>query len=113
MRADLVIKNARVVDFRGEFVGGVAVLAGKIVASGPRLRYHRRERTIDAAGRCLLPGLVDTHCHLGVAYPYADDMRTESAQAARGGLTTFVLYIRTKQPSYIPFYHERRATGEA
>jgi len=113
MRADLVIKNARVVDFRGEFAGGVAVVADKIVASGPSASLPPAKRTIDAAGRCLLPGLVDTHCHLGVAYPYADDMRTESAQAARGGLTTFLLYIRTKEPSYIPFYHERRATGEA
>jgi len=113
MKADLVIKNARVVDFRGEFAGGVAVADGKIVAAGPSASLPAARRTIDAAGRCLMPGLVDTHCHLGVAYPYANDMRTESAQAARGGLTTFVLYIRTKEPSYIPFYQERRATGEA
>jgi dihydroorotase-like cyclic amidohydrolase len=113
MQADLVIKNARAADFRGEFAGGVAVTAGKIVASGASSSLPSARRTIDAAGRCLLPGLVDTHCHLGVAYPYAEDMRSESAQAARGGLTTFMLYIRNKQPSYIPFYHERRAAGEA
>ncbi|HEY1723897.1 MAG TPA: amidohydrolase family protein [Steroidobacteraceae bacterium] len=113
MQADLVIKNARVVDFRGEFIGGIAASGGKIVAGGPSESLPPSRRTIDAEGRCLIPGVVDTHCHLGVAYPYADDMRIESAQAARGGLTTFVLYIRTKQPSYIPFYHERRAIGEA
>jgi dihydroorotase (multifunctional complex type) len=113
MQADLVIKNARAADFRGEFSGGVAVTAGKIVASGASAALPSARRIIDAEGRCLLPGLVDTHCHLGVAYPYAEDMRTESAQAARGGLTTFMLYIRNKEPSYIPFYHERRAAGEA
>jgi dihydroorotase-like cyclic amidohydrolase len=113
MKADLVISNARVVDFRGEFAGGVAATAGKIVASGPTAALPVGRRTIDAGGRCLLPGVVDTHCHLGVAYPYAEDMRSESAQAARGGVTTFALYIRSKQPSYIPFYHERRAGGEA
>ncbi len=113
MLADLVIRNARAADLRGEFTGGVAVNAGKIVASGASASLPSARRTIDAAGRCLLPGLVDTHCHLGVAYPYAEDMRSESAQAARGGLTTFMLYIRNKQPSYIPFYHERRALGEA
>lgn len=112
MRADLVITNARVVDFRGEFTGGVALAGGRIVASGPSESLPSGRRVIDAGGRCLLPGLVDTHCHLGVAYPYAEDMRTESAQAARGGLTTILLYIRNKQPSYIPFYHERRAAGE-
>ena len=113
MTADLVIRNARAVDYRGEFVGGVAVKDGRIVVSGPNGALPSASRMIDAAGRCLMPGVVDAHCHLGVAYPYADDMRTESAQAARGGLTTFLLYIRNKQPSYIPFYHERRALGEA
>src|ERR1035438_6163231 len=113
MKADLAITNARAVDFRGEFAGGIAAVDGKIVASGPTEALPSARRTIDAAGRCLMPGLVDTHCHLGVAYPYAEDMRTETAQAARGGLTTVVLYIRNKQPSYIPFYHERRAAGEA
>lgn len=113
MRADVVIKNARVVDFRGEFRGGVAALDGKIVVSGPSESLPSARRTIDAEGRCLLPGLVDTHCHLGVAYPYSDDMRTESAQAARGGLTTVMLYIRNKQPSYLPFYLEHSALGEA
>jgi dihydroorotase-like cyclic amidohydrolase len=39
-------------------------------------------------------------------------MRTETAQAARGGITTILLYIRTKEPSYIPFYRERAAVGE-
>jgi len=39
-------------------------------------------------------------------------MRTETAQAARGGITTVLLYIRTKEPSYIPFYRERSAVGE-
>ena len=113
MKADLVIHHARVVDYRGEFTGGVAVSGGRIAVSGPDDKLPSARRTIDAAGRCLMPGIVDTHCHLGVAYPYADDMRTESAQAARGGLTTFLLYIRNKQPSYLPFYQERRAIGEA
>jgi dihydroorotase-like cyclic amidohydrolase len=113
MQVDLVIKNARVIDFRGEFEGGVAVVEGKIAAHGSSDSLPSARRTIDAGGGCLLPGVVETHCHLGVAYPYAEDMRTETAQAARGGLTTILLYIRNKQPSYIPFYQERRALGEA
>ena len=36
----------------------------------------------------LMPGIVDPHCHLGVKYPYPEDMRTETAAAARGGVTT-------------------------
>jgi len=67
---------------------------------------------IDADGLLLMPGVIDPHCHLGVNYPYDDDMTSETEAAARGGLTTVLLYIRTKEPSYIPFYKDRRTRGE-
>ncbi len=113
MQADLVILNARVVDHAGEFHGGIAVKDGRIVTTGTDATLPEAVRTIDARGRCLMPGVVDTHCHLGVSYPFEDDMRSETAQAARGGITSIFLYIRNKLGSYLPFYDERRAQGEA
>jgi dihydroorotase (multifunctional complex type) len=113
MIADLVIKNARVVDFKDDFHGGVAVKDGRIVATGTDDALPDAARIIDAEGRVLMPGVIDSHCHLGVAFPFAEDMRSETAQAARGGITTIFLYIRNKQPSYIEFYQERRALAEA
>ncbi len=113
MKVDLVIRNARVADHRGEFQGGIAVHEGKIVAEGANEALPEASRVIDAEGRCLMPGVIDPHCHLGVAYPFDEDMRSETAQAARGGLTSVLLYIRNLEPSYIPFYKERRALGEA
>ncbi len=113
MQVDLVIRNARVVDHTGEFAGGVAVEDGKIVMTAADKVLPKGRREIDAEGRCLMPGVIDPHCHLGVNYPFDEDMRTETAQAARGGLTTVILYIRNLKPSYIPFYKERRALGEA
>ena len=59
-----------------------------------------------------MPGIIDPHCHLGVNYPYNEDMRTETAAAASGGVTTVLLYIRNKSGPYVPFYKERRAVGE-
>ena len=112
MKADLVIKSARVVTHAGEFHGGVAVADGRIVAVGADEALPAGAREIDAGGRPLLPGVIDPHCHLGVNYPYDEDMRTETAQAARGGITTILLYIRNKSESYLPFYAERRAVGE-
>lgn len=112
MTVDLVIHSARVVTHAGEFNGGVAVEDGKIVAAGADKGLPSGRREIDADGRVLMPGVIDPHCHLGVNYPYDEDMRTETAQAARGGITTVLLYIRTKEPSYIPFYRERSAVGE-
>lgn len=112
MKADLVIRNARVVTHAGETFGGVAVSGERIAAVGVDEALPSGTREIDAEGRVLLPGVIDPHCHLGVNYPYDEDMRTETAHAARGGITTILLYIRTKEPSYIPFYRERSAVGE-
>ncbi len=112
MKADLVIRNARVVDFKDDYAGGVAVQDGRIVAAGLDDALPDGRRVIDAGGRVLMPGVVDTHCHLGVAFPYEEDMRTETAAAASGGLTTICLYARSKLPSYLPFYEERRTVGE-
>jgi dihydropyrimidinase len=113
MKADLVIKNARVVRHDGEFHGGVAVAGDRIVATGADGTLPDATRVIDAQGRVLMPGLIDPHCHLGVKYPFPEDMRTETAAAASGGVTTAILYIRNLKPSYLPFYEERKAAGEA
>ena len=111
-QADLVIRNARVVRHDGEFHGGVAVQDGKIIMTGADSALPKGHREIDAGGRVLMPGVIDPHCHLGVKYPYAEDMRTETAAAASGGVTTALLYIRNLKPSYLPFYEERKAVGE-
>ena len=112
MKADIVIKNARVVDHTNEFWGGIAVKDGKILMTGTDDVLPDAKRVINADGRCLMPGVVDTHCHLGVAFPYDEDMRSETAKAAEGGITTVFLYIRNKKPSYLPFYDEKKQVGE-
>ncbi|MBX6329018.1 MAG: amidohydrolase family protein [Pseudolabrys sp.] len=112
MKADLVIRNARVVRHDGEFHGGLAVKDGCIVSIGSDTALPEGVREIDAKERVLMPGLIDPHCHLGVAYPYPEDMRTETAAAAAGGVTTIILYIRNLKPSYLPFYEERKTLGE-
>jgi allantoinase len=112
MKVDLVIRNARVVDHDGEFLGGVAVLNGQIALTGTNDILPDAKRVIDADGRLLMPGIIDPHCHLGNTYPYNEDMRTETAAAASGGITTIMLYVRNKGDSYIPVYKERRTVGE-
>src|SRR5438874_5570977 len=65
---------------------------GVITALGRSLGPARRD--IDAAGRYVLPGGIDTHCHLdqpmrgGVTL--ADDFRSGCISAAHGGTTTVV-----------------------
>ena len=64
--ADLVIKNARVVDvFGGDIVqGDIAVADGLIAGVG---RYQGRT-CLDAAGRFAAPGLIDSHIHIESSY---------------------------------------------
>ena len=47
--------------------GAVAIKADKIVAIGTRAditRRYRAARTIDATGRAIIPGLINTHTHV-------------------------------------------------
>ena len=113
MKADLLVHGGRVVTHTGEFYGGVAVSDGKIVAIGTRDALPSAHREIDLDGRVLMPGVIDPHCHLGVNYSYDEDMRTETAAAAAGGVTTVLLFIRNGEGGYVPdFYVDRRARGE-
>jgi dihydropyrimidinase len=112
MKVDLVIRNAHVIDHDGEMEGGVAVLNGKIAFTGANDALPDAKRVIDAQGRVLMPGVIDPHCHLGNTYPYNEDMRTESAAAASGGITTIMMYVRNKGVSYLPVYQERKTVGE-
>ena len=68
--ADLVVTGGTIVtmDAQRRIIenGAVAVERGRIVAVGPRAeieaRYPARQR-IDASGRLVLPGLINTHTH--------------------------------------------------
>jgi imidazolonepropionase len=63
--------------------GAVAVRDGRIVAVGEteKLRAaYRPERTIDASGRCVLPGFVDPHTHI----PWMGDRAGEFEQRVGG-----------------------------
>jgi len=88
MKADLVIRNARVVTHNGEFHGGVSIMGEKISAVGKNGELPRGRRMIDADGLALMPGVIDPHCHLGVNYPYDQDMDTETAAAAVHPIST-------------------------
>lgn len=67
MSTILAITNAHVVPVEGEpFDGTVVVEDGKLRELGPDATVPEGAEVVDAAGRWLLPGLVDAHVHLGV-----------------------------------------------
>lgn len=113
MKYDLVIRNARLVDEQLDCRGSIAIHDGRIAGIADHGEHLDSGRVIDAEGLIVMPGVFDPHCHLGVNYDYDEDMRSEMAAAAMGGLTTAFLYIRNKDGPYVPFYRDRRARGEA
>ncbi len=52
--------------------------------------------TIDAAGKCVLPGFVDAHCHLREpGYEYKEDIGSGTRSAAAGGFTSIACMPNT------------------
>jgi dihydropyrimidinase len=90
----LVIANATVVNSHGRRSAHVVVHDGRIArlvdAAGP---VPAADRTIDAAGKLVIPGGVDGHCHVAQVtgrFRTLDDYRTTSTAALWGGTTTII-----------------------
>ena len=112
-----LIVNARLVDSGREFDGDLRITGGRISEIGSALSARAGERVIDAAGRRLLPGMIDDQVHFREpGLEYKADMATESAAAVAGGLTTFMDMPNTSPPTLDAAALEdkyRRATGRA
>jgi dihydroorotase-like cyclic amidohydrolase len=99
--ADLFVKGARVVKPDAVVDCGLAVREGKIVAVLAPGETVAARRTVDAGGRPVLPGLIDTHVHLGTsAQSFAADCASESRHAVTGGVTTVLPFVITRD-SYL------------
>ena len=115
---DLVVRNAVVITASEEMRCDIGVRAGRIVALAETLGPGRHE--IDAAGRWVLPGGVDAHCHLDQPLPpparMADDFESGTRSAACGGTTTVIPFAaQAKGQSLrdaVADYHAR-ADGKA
>ena len=89
---DLTIRNATVATAADTFEADLGVAGGRIAAIGKGLAPGRRD--IDARGKLVLPGGVDSHCHVeqlsSTGKMCADDFYTATVAAAFGGTTTII-----------------------
>ncbi len=112
-----LIVNARLVNEGREFAGDLRIANGRITEIGAELVAHTADRVIDAAGRRLLPGMIDDQVHFREpGLEHKGDMATESAAAVAGGLTTFMDMPNTSPPTLDAVALEdkyRRAAGRA
>lgn len=94
MTYDMVIRGGRVATASDDFVADVGIRDGRIVALGDKLADGKAE--IDAEGRFVLPGGVDSHCHIeqlsAAGIMNADTFESATASAAYGGTTTVISF---------------------
>src|SRR5215471_7033028 len=86
---DLLVRGGTVVTHQEVRRADIAVLDGKIVALGAGLP-HSADRTIDAAGMHVFPGLIDSHVHFNEpGRAHWEGIETGSRALAAGGGTLF------------------------
>src|SRR5437762_11878608 len=91
---DLVIRNGTVATAADTTVCDIGVRNGTIVAVGQGLAAGARD--IDAGGKLVLPGAIDSHCHIeqksSAGVMCADDFYSATVSAAFGGTTTVITF---------------------
>jgi len=101
---DLTIRHGRIVTGEAIVEGDVGVRDGRIAAIGPDLAPGTRD--VDAAGRWVLPGGIDSHCHVeqlsGMGVMGADDFYSATVSAAFGGTTTIIPFAAQHRAKAVP-----------
>ena len=85
---DLVISNATVYIPNGFIKTDIAVNNGKIVALGSGSSMPSGSKKIDATGKYVIPGLIDSHAHFrDPGFTHKEDFTSGTMSAAAGGVT--------------------------
>ncbi|WNJ89774.1 dihydropyrimidinase [Bosea sp. 685] len=91
---DIVIRGGTLATATDVFKADLGIQAGRIAAIGLDLPAEAQE--IDAKGKLVLPGGVDTHCHIeqlsGSGLMSADNFETATRSAAFGGTTSVISF---------------------
>jgi dihydropyrimidinase len=110
----VLIKGGRVVTAADDYVADVYIEDETVTLIGESLDVEA-DKVIDAAGRYVLPGLVDPHTHLDMPWrgeTTIDDFESGQTAAAFGGTTTHVDFcIQARGQSFgeaLEIWHGKR-----
>ncbi len=114
---DIVIRGGRVATASDAFDADVAIRAESIAAIGKGLGAGKRE--IDAKGKLVLPGGIDSHCHIEQLSANgklnADTFASATTSAAFGGTTTVIPFAAQhrgmKLTEVVADYHKLAERG--
>ncbi len=110
---DLRITNVQPVLSDGSVVRADILVDGEHIAGvvEPETTCATR-KVLDGGGHHLLPGLIDTHVHIGLYDPVRES-RTETASAGLGGITTTLRFYRSMSPAYDELFPAELALASA
>ncbi|HVL89331.1 MAG TPA: dihydroorotase family protein [Actinomycetota bacterium] len=95
-RYDVVVTGGTlVIPFVGEVRGDIAIKDGRIASIAGDLGPGDADEAIDARGKHVFPGAVDSHYHLGIYRGLTEDTESETTSSLVGGVTTVISYFRT------------------
>lgn len=95
-----LITNARLVNEGRVIEADLRIEDGRIARIDSGLAVRDGETVVDAAGRWLLPGMIDDQVHFREpGLTQKGDIATESSAAVAGGLTTFMDMPNTNPPT--------------
>ncbi len=100
---DTIIRGGTVVTATETLLTDVGIKDGKVAALGQGLSGVRE---IEATGKLVLPGGVDSHCHIeqlsSFGIPGADDFYSGTVSAAFGGTTTIIPFCAQHRDDELP-----------
>ena len=114
---DVVIRGGRIATASDTFDADLGITGETIAAIGRALPPGKRE--IDARGKLVLPGGVDSHCHIeqlsASGIMNADTFESATVSAAFGGTTTVISFaaqhVGMKLPQVLEEYHALARKG--
>lgn len=115
---DVTIRNGRICTANETYYADIGIKDGVIAAIAKNLPAGKQD--VDATGRWVLPGGIDSHCHVeqlsGMGMMCADDFYSATVSAAFGGTTMIVPFAAQHRGNKIPEViadYSRRAAEKA
>lgn len=97
----ILILNANIVNEGKVFAGDIYIKGQFIDSVGPDLSAKRADLVIDAAGKYLLPGVIDDQVHFREpGLTHKATIYSESKAAVAGGVTSFMEMPNTNPPVF-------------
>jgi dihydropyrimidinase len=109
----VLIKGGRIVTAADDYVGDVFIQDGAVSVIGESLDVSA-DKTIDAAGKLVIPGAIDPHTHIEMFFggtTTCDDFTSGTVSAAFGGTTSLIDFCMqapgTTFAQALENYHEK------